>query len=120
MKKIYFWSNDFQENSGEGILARNFVKLLKRKYTNYKYINLNKLKKKDNIFYNYILPFWGIIKIWNYYLKNKKVCYINYLPIWNFLIFLLSPNVSSISPFCFFKFFVIDLNFSSFSKDLIK
>ena len=44
MKKIYFWSNDFQENSGEGILARNFLKLLKRKYTNYKYINLNKLK----------------------------------------------------------------------------
>ena len=98
MKKIYFWSNDFQENSGEGILARNFVKLLKRKYTNYKYINLNKLKKKDNIFYNYILPFWGIIKIWNYYLKNKKVCYINYLPIWNFLIFLLLPKKTILGP----------------------
>ena len=60
MKKIYFWSNDFQENSGEGILARNFVKLLKRKYTNYKYINLNKLKKKT-IFFITIYFLWGII-----------------------------------------------------------
>ena len=98
MKKIYFWSNDFQENSGEGILARNFLKLLKTKYKNYRYINLNKFKKKDSFFYNYILPFWGIVKIWKYYLKNKKVCYINYLPVWNFLIFLLLPKKTILGP----------------------
>ena len=98
MKKIYFWSNDFQENSGEGILARNFLKLLQKKYTNYRYINLNKFKKRNNFFYNYILPFWGIVKIWNYYLKNKKVCYINYLPVWNFLIFLLLPQKTILGP----------------------
>ena len=53
MKKIYYWSNDFEKNSGEGILARNFLKLLKNKYTNYKYINLNTFKKKI-IFYTTI------------------------------------------------------------------
>ena len=74
------------KNSGEGILARNFLKLLKNKYTNYKYINLT-YSKKNNFLYNYILPYWGIIKIWNYHLKCNYVCYINYLPVWNFFNF---------------------------------
>ena len=30
MKKIFYWANDFEENSGEGILARNFLNLLKK------------------------------------------------------------------------------------------
>ncbi len=46
MKKIFYWSNDFEKNSGEGILARNFLKFLKSNYIDYKYINLNKFKKK--------------------------------------------------------------------------
>ena len=50
MKKIFYWSNDIRENSGEGILAKNFLNLLRNKYKNYKYINLNKFKKKI-IFY---------------------------------------------------------------------
>ena len=98
MKKIFYWSNDIKENSGEGILANNFLKLLKKKYSNYRLINLNKFQKKNNFLYNYILPFWGIIKIWNYYLQNYKVCYINYLPIWNFLIFLFLPKKVILGP----------------------
>ena len=98
MKKIFYWSNDIKENSGEGILANNFLKLLKKKYSNYRLINLNKFQKKNNFLYNYILPFWGIIKIWNYYLQNYKVCYINYLPIWNFLIFLFLPKKAILGP----------------------
>ena len=35
MKKIYYWANDEEENSGEGILARNFLMLLKKKFKNY-------------------------------------------------------------------------------------
>ena len=46
MKKIFYWSNDIKENSGEGILAKNFLKLLNKKYLNYKLINLNKFQKK--------------------------------------------------------------------------
>lgn len=98
MKKIFYWSNDIQKNSGEGILAGNFLKLLKNKYKNYKYINLNKFTKKNDFLYNYLLPFWGIIKIWKYHLKGNISCYINYLPIWNFFIFLLLPKKTILGP----------------------
>ncbi len=47
MNKFYYWANDTRKNSGEGILALNFLNLLKKKFTNHKFINLNKLKKKN-------------------------------------------------------------------------
>ena len=31
MKQIFYWANDVEKNSGEGILARNFLNLLKKK-----------------------------------------------------------------------------------------
>ena len=98
MKKIFYWANDIQENTGEGILARNFLKLLKKKFHNYNFKNLNKTKKKNNIFYNYLVPFYGILKIWKYHYKGCKVCYINYLPIWNILIFLFLPKDTILGP----------------------
>ena len=98
MNKIYFWANDTQENSGEGILALNFLNLLKKKFKNHKFINLNRFKKKNNLFYNYFTPFFGVILIWKYYFQGKKICYINYLPIWNFLIFLFLPKKTILGP----------------------
>jgi len=98
MKKIFYWSNDIEKNSGEGILARNFLKLLRNRYSNYKYINLNKFKKKNNFLYNYLLPFWGVFQIWRCHLNGHLSCYINYLPIWNFLIFLLLPKKTLLGP----------------------
>lgn len=98
MRKIYYWANDTEGNSGEGILALNFLNLLKKKFKNHKLINLNNFKKKNNFIYNYILLFWGIILIWKYYLKGYKVCYINYLPIWNILIFLSLPKNTILGP----------------------
>ena len=77
MNKFYYWANDTRKNSGEGILALNFLNLLKKKFTNHKFINLNKLKKKNNFFYNYFTPFFGVILIWKYYFKRKKISYIN-------------------------------------------
>ncbi len=98
MKKLYYWANDIESNSGEGILALNFIHLLKRKYKNYKYIQINKLQKQENLFYNYLLPFWGIFKIWIHYLSGHKVCYINYLPIWNLFIFIFLPKKTILGP----------------------
>ena len=40
----------------------------------------------------------GIIYCWFYFLKNSKVAYLNYLPFWNFLIFLLLPPKTIIGP----------------------
>ena len=92
MKKIYYWVNDIEKNSGEGILANNFLKLIKIKFKNHKYININNFSKKNNLLYNYLSPFCGVILIWTYHLQGKKVSYINYLPILNFLLFLLLPK----------------------------
>ena len=36
--------------------------------------------------------------MWSKFLNNKKTCYINYLPLWNFLIFLLLPPRTIIGP----------------------
>ena len=30
--------------------------------------------------------------------KNKEICYINYLPLWNFLIFILLPPKTILGP----------------------
>ena len=98
MLKIYYWANNVKSNSGEGILALNFLSLLKLKYKNYSFINLNTFNQKENFFYNYILPFFGIFKLWKFYLKGNKICYINYLPIWNFLIFLALPKKTILGP----------------------
>lgn len=56
-------------------------------------IKIKKISLDPNSFIDkYILPFYGIFKIWTYHLRNQKTCYINYLPLWNFLIFLLLPK----------------------------
>ena len=98
MKQIFYWANDVEKNSGEGILARNFLNLLKKNFKNYKFNNLNKIKKRNNFLYNYFTPLYGIIKIWKYHSKGYKVCYINYLPIWNILIFLFLPKNTILGP----------------------
>ncbi len=98
MLKIYYWASNTKGNSGEGILALNFLSLLKKKYKNYKFINLNKFSYKENFFYNYILPYIGAFKLWQYHLSGEKICYINYLPIWNFLLFLVLPKNTILGP----------------------
>ena len=98
MLKIYYWANNVKSNSGEGILALNFLSLLKKKYKNCSFTNLNTFNQKENFFYNYILPFFGVLKLWIYHMKGNKICYINYLPIWNFLIFLSLPKKTILGP----------------------
>ncbi len=98
MLKIYYWANNVKRNSGEGILALSFLSLLKKKYKNCSLTNLNTFNQKENFFYNYILPFFGVLKLWLYHMKGNKICYINYLPVWNFLIFLSLPKKTILGP----------------------
>jgi hypothetical protein len=92
--KIYFWASDYCENTGEGRLGRLFVSFLERKYIVIKIINL------QNNFFNhkYITPFVGIFFCWIFFFKKKTVAYINYLPMWNSLIFLLLPPNTILGP----------------------
>ena len=99
-KKIHYWACDKSENSGEGKLALFFLQNLKKKFRTEeirkpKFTNkiLNKI-----VNYKYLIPFIGIFYCWKNYFNNKKIYYINFLPLWNFLIFLLLPPNSNIGP----------------------
>ena len=102
MKKkqtIYYWASDLRTNTGEGVLANYFLSDIKKYYENSVLININKNNNKYNTFYSkYFLNFFGAIKLWNYYFLKKKIIYINYLPIWNFLIFLILPPKTILGP----------------------
>ena len=103
----FIWASDYEDFTGEGLLARCFVrnyfldKNLKIKiisnnsiyyYNKNKIIILKKKKYKNNFFTKYVYSLFGLAYIWYYHLKRKKVCYLNYLPLWNFIIFFLLPK----------------------------
>ncbi len=95
-KKIYCWACDYSSQTGEGNLARLYVS---KKIRHKKIFYPEMFFKKNSIFnYKYFTPFFGIILCWYYFFKNKKVAYINYLPLWNFFIFLLLPPKTLIGP----------------------
>ena len=92
--KLIFWVCDYSEKTGEGNLARKFIS------ENYeiKKIKVNSLKIKNFLSYKYILPYIILMFCWRDYLRGYKVGYINYLPFWNFLIFLLLPPNTILGP----------------------
>jgi hypothetical protein len=107
------WSSDFENFRGEGILARIFLKKISahsskkfliqtpgNTYLVYKNrIRLLKKKKLEiNIVSKYISLYYGIILIWKNYFKKKKTIYLNYLPLWNFLIFIFLPKNTFLGP----------------------
>lgn len=100
MKYVYCWACDFSKNSGEGNLANLFVsKKFNNNYKIYTPHSLSINKKFISIInYKYISPLIGIITCWFFFIKNKRVAYINYLPLWNFLIFALLPPKTLLGP----------------------
>jgi len=100
MKYVYCWACDFSKNSGEGNLANLFVsEKFNNNYKIYTPHRLNINKKFSNIInYKYISPLIGVFFCWFFFIKNKKVVYINYLPLWNFLIFALLPPKTILGP----------------------
>ena len=99
-KEIHYWVCDKSENSGEGKLASYFIKDLKKKFIT---TEIKKPKFKIRLInriinYKYIIPFLGILYCLKFFFNNKKIYYINFLPLWNFLIFLLLPPNSNIGP----------------------
>lgn len=94
--KIFFWASDTSFFSGEGILANQFLKQLKKKYI-VKQLNGLSFKKKT-LFHKYIEPFYGIAKLWIKFLQGNRVSYINYLPMWNSLIYLILPPNTILGP----------------------
>jgi hypothetical protein len=90
---LFIWACDYSETSGEGKLARLFIK---KKFPEKKY-NL-KFSQKKTMYQKYISTIFGIIYCWRKYLSDERVCYLNYLPLWNFLIFIFLPPQTILGP----------------------
>jgi len=96
---LYFWASDLRKSTGEGILANQFLQDLKKYNQNFKLININKNQLNYNSFcHKYFFNFFGAIKLWNFYNKGYKTAFINYLPIWNFLVFFILPPKTILGP----------------------
>ena len=121
-KEIYIWACDLDKFRGEGILANEFIKDLK-KYTTKKLIiespKNNQQKINFSFYKNYITPFIGIIKIWKNYLYGRRTCYINFLPIWNFFIFLLLPPKTILGPITGTRYIAKVTNFNKFLRKYV-
>ena len=92
-KILNIWVCDYSENTGEGRLARLFIKNLKLNQNNRLKFNQKKILRSK-----YFSTIQGIIFCWIKYLNNQKVCYLNYLPLWNFLIFIFLPPKTILGP----------------------
>ncbi len=100
-KEIFIWCCDLSINTGEGILANKFINDLKSNNSNYKFkINFPKDKSRNILVQRFFNPLRGIFYLWGIYIfyKNKKICYVNYLPFWNFILFLLLPPKTILGP----------------------
>jgi hypothetical protein len=94
MDKYYCWASDFSDRTGEGNLARLFIK---KEYTqnNYQIFTIKNIKILN---YKYFSPLIGIIFCWYQFIKGKKVVYLNYLPLWNCLLFIFLPPKTILGP----------------------
>jgi len=100
-KNIFIWCCDLNKNKGEGIIANKFLKDLKLFNTNLNFI-INKPKKTNRsiFFERFVYPYMGVIYLWKIFFtkKNSEICYVNYLPLWNFLLFFLLPPKTILGP----------------------
>jgi hypothetical protein len=94
MNKYYCWACDFSDGTGEGNLARLFIK---KKYAqnNYQIFTIHNIKILN---YKYFSPLIGIIFCWYQFIKGRKVVYLNYLPLWNCLLFIFLPPKTILGP----------------------
>ena len=67
--KIYFWACDYCNISGEGILAKLFIKEYLKKKTTSVFVNIaknNKFQKRDNFIKNKIMDQFILINMITY------------------------------------------------------
>lgn len=112
--KIYCWVCDTGSNRGEGKLALQFFRNEFNDNTNFsinnsKFNTLTNYNKLDDAFKteskinlsfyeSYILPIMGILWLWKKFLSGKKICYVNFLPLWNILLFIFLPPKTKLGP----------------------
>ena len=112
---IYVWCCDFRNFTGEGNLARNFlVHISIEKNINFLVFSpqgiwkVNKSIRQTKSFFkrvdinpsfmDYFYPFIGIFFLWIFFFLRKRTLYLNFCPLWNFFIFMLSPPNNIFGP----------------------
>ena len=92
MPEYIAWCNDYNKNTGEGKLARKFIKKFGK--------NKVKIITPNFSFFlsNYVFQVIGVFVLWYNFFKRQKLIYLNYTPLWNTLIFLLSPPGTIFGP----------------------
>ena len=78
------------QDPDQKITLKSQIENIKSKYINKK-IN-------HNFFYKYITPFIGLLKIWQNHLVKRDTIYVNFLPLWNFPLFLFLPRKTILGP----------------------
>lgn len=115
----YFaWASDFNEDTGEGRLARLYlmqfskdcntkILILSQDQKYLLYNNKIKILKKNNKFNNFksFSFFIGIFYSWFFFFQRAPFIYVNYLPLWNFLIYIFLSPGSKIGPITGSKIF---------------
>ncbi len=103
--EIYIWCCDISLSSGEGILANKFLSKLKKNNRKLKiktYCPNIKIKEKTfkDVINRFFIPIFGVIFLWSIFIfkRNKKLCYVNYLPLWNFILLILLPPNTLLGP----------------------
>jgi hypothetical protein len=129
----FIWSSDYETFTGEGLLARCFVEnyfqseeIIKISsnnnvylFKNKSYLLLKKKKYKNNFLTKYLFPLYGVFLIWYNHIKGKKTCYVNYLPLWNSLIFILLPRSTILGPITGSVFDNKFNNFNTFFRKIV-
>ena len=128
---LIIWVSDFSDNTGEGVLADYFIKFLLKRYKSHRieiksfdrtYTSINnRLKNKNfvkkSFFHKYIEPFYGVLYLWKN--RNKKIVYVNYLPLWNFILLFLLPQKTILGPITGGVYFGKVKNFNHFLRKYI-
>ena len=141
IEKKFLFGVPIYKNNGEGVLANKFITDLKKYNKNYifkiKTVSFSNTKFLRNIFGSiadrFIFPSLGILYLWFVYIfkEHKKICYVNYLPLWNFLLFLFLPPKTIMGPITggskylkkpYFNYYLrkIVLNFCILSVQILK
>ena len=113
-KNLLIWASDLSLNTGEGILAREFLteiykltsyqKIIIKTFEQTIHINDLDIKKihlkefdQKNICHKYFGPIYGAIYL-RFFSRKYEIIYLNYLPLWNFLIFFILPRKTILGP----------------------
>jgi len=110
-KKFIVYASDLNSHTGEGTLAREFIKKIfsNNKFSSIKIITPNQNfffngnykdvnnKNQKSIYHKYLIPIIGAFKL-RYTDNNIKIVYVNYLPLWNCLLFLILPKRTLLGP----------------------